>query len=70
MKQFECLCGLRILEIDDKPLDNDTPFLIVDILQHKSERTGKLFKKPHCLGTVTLMGWELKKFYGWAKNKI
>ena len=67
---FKCLCGLHILEIDNKPLDKDTPFLAIDILQHKSEHTGKLFKKPRYLASVVLMDEELKKFYKWVWNNF
>ena len=67
--KFKCHCGFHILEINEEPLGEDTGFLSFDILQHKSEHTGKLFKKPRCLGSVVLVGTELKKFYKWGLSE-
>jgi hypothetical protein len=66
MKKFKCNCDFHIIEVDKIPLEG-MEYLGITIYEHRSGNTGKLFKKPKELGTVTLIGKEAKKFREYLK---
>ncbi len=66
--KFYSHCGFHLLNIDTKPFKDGTPFIGLTIYEHKSGNTGKPFKNPKELGTVTLIGNEAIKFIERIKN--
>jgi len=74
MKTFNCNCEFHCIEIDTKPLNPDLiptgkhEYVGLTIYNNRSEKTGKLYKKPIELGTVVLIGKEARKFYKYIKG--
>lgn len=61
--RFKCDCGFHIIDLDTKPLKlSKEKYLGLTIYNHRSEQTGKYFKRPKELGTVVLIGKEVEKF--------
>ena len=60
--KFKCNCDFHIIEIDTKPIKGFEDYIGLTIYNHRSEQTGKYFKKPIELGTVVLIGKEARKF--------
>ena len=69
--KFKCGCGFHIIDINITPIKGED-FVGIVIYNHKSEDTGKIYKKPKEMGTVVMIGKEAKKFkkYLNKKNKI
>ena len=61
MAIFKCDCSFHIIEIDKKAIKGIS-YIGMTIYNHRSEKTGKLYKKPIELGTVVLIDKEAKKF--------
>jgi len=61
--KFKCDCGFHLLEIDIRPLKGmKEDYIGLTIYNHRSEKTGKYFKKPVEIGTVILIAEEARKF--------
>ena len=63
--KFYCNCDFHYIDVNVKSI-GDVACVDMTIYQHRSEDTGKLFKKPKELGTVVLIGKEALEF----KRKI
>ncbi len=66
-KKFNCHCNFHIIKVDTRPLNKEA-YISIDVFEHKSMNTGKLLKKPKCLGGIVLIGKEAKKFYSYIEG--
>lgn len=61
MKKFKCDCDFHIIDVDIEPTEG-IPYIGLTIYEHRSPKTGKLYKKPKEQGTVVLIDKEAIKF--------
>jgi hypothetical protein len=65
--KFTCHCEFHIIDVNIRPIFGED-YVGITIYNHKSEQTGKLFKKPIEMGTVVLIGKEARKFKKYIKG--
>jgi len=67
-KKFICNCDFHIIDVNNKPLEGED-YIGLTIYNHRSEKTGKLFKEPKESGTVVLIGKEAREFVKYLTGK-
>lgn len=66
----ECSCEFCLITVEDEPLDKkgSEKILTIEIFEHRSGKTGKLYKKPKPKADIVLIGKERTKFIKQVKK--
>jgi len=69
VEKFKCSCNFHIIEVDNTPLHGED-YIGITIYNHRSEQTGKLYKKPIEMGTVVLIGKEARELINYLTGEL